>query len=186
MIVILQKVMPICGKNWIKKMKKENLKNVVITFGLIGLVFTQGSLMYQKKLYKGILDTNKQQEELISTQNETLAKIENNNLIDQQNSQITQTPSAVPKTTIPSSTTDKTKTQADIIAKAQQAALLAKQEADAAADAQQAALIAQQQAAADAAAAAKAKLLAQQQADAKAAAAAAARQSSSSRQSSAS
>ena len=169
-------------------MKKENLKNVVITFGLIGLVFTQGSLMYQKKLYKGVLDTNKLQEELISTQNETLAKIENDNLIDQQNSQITQAPSAVPKTTSPSSTTttDKTKTQADIITKAQQAALLAKQEADALADAQQAALIAQQQADADAAAA-RAKLLAQQQADAKAAAAAAARKSSSSsRQSSAS
>ncbi len=29
---------------------KDDFKNVLISFGLIGLVFTQGSLMYQKKL----------------------------------------------------------------------------------------------------------------------------------------
>lgn len=41
---------------------KEDLKNVIMTFGLIALVFTQGSLAYQKKINREYILAQKQEE----------------------------------------------------------------------------------------------------------------------------
>jgi len=41
---------------------KEDIKNVIMTFGLIALVFTQGSLAYQKKINREYILAQKQEE----------------------------------------------------------------------------------------------------------------------------
>lgn len=62
---------------------KEDLKNVIITFGLIALVFTQGSLAYQKKIYREFVASVEQQK-LEKNKNNELVKAEEQRLLKQQ------------------------------------------------------------------------------------------------------
>lgn len=139
---------------------KDNIKNVVITFSLIALVFTQGSLTYQKKIYKDYIA----QEQLLNTKKSNLSKLEQNRLLL---NQIKQQELANQQALLNTSTTPVTSNTNTSTA---QADLLAQQQAKARAQAQ---LLAQQ----------KAQALAQQQALAQAQAQA---QTAPSRQSSAS
>lgn len=98
----------------------KDLKNVIITFGLIALVLTQGSLFYQKKV---------KAEDILATQQFELQNIKKNKL-----AKIAQNQSATPSTA-GSVTTN----QAQIDLAKKQATLLTQQKA-------QAQLLAQQQA----------------------------------------
>lgn len=64
----------------------KDLKNVIITFGLIALVLTQGSLFYQKKVKAEYLLAT-QQSELQNIKKNKLAKIAQNKTLKQQNTQ---------------------------------------------------------------------------------------------------
>jgi hypothetical protein len=64
----------------------KDLKNVIITFGLIALVLTQGSLFYQKKVRaEYILAT--QQSKLQNIKKSKLVKIAQDKTLKQQNTQ---------------------------------------------------------------------------------------------------
>jgi hypothetical protein len=80
-IAVSEKVTLICGKSWIKKYMKEDLKNVIITFGLIAFVFTGGFFTYREKVNRENILTLKQ--ELQNTKNENLAKIEQNRILEE-------------------------------------------------------------------------------------------------------
>lgn len=64
----------------------KDLKNVIITFGLIALVLTQGSLFYQKKVRAEYILATKQSE-LQNIKKNKLAKIAQDKTLKQQNTQ---------------------------------------------------------------------------------------------------
>jgi hypothetical protein len=138
----------------------EDFKNVIITFGVIGIVFMQGSYSYQNKILSDSVTATKQaniqkiKNDVIATKNKNLLLLQAKQQQDLLNQQITQAQIVIPKT--PANTPGTTSAQADAILAQQQtqAALLAKQKA--------AALLAQQQA--QALAQAQANALAQAQA----------------------
>lgn len=139
---------------------KDDLKNVIMTFGLIALVFTQGSLAYQKKIHKEYVLSTTKQEEILRTNNE---KVLANNLsliqkqkIDLLKQQIAQNQLAILNSQN-NSTSPVTNTQAQIDLARNQALLLSQQQA-------QAKALTQQQAQAKALAQQQAQALAQQQA----------------------
>lgn len=119
---------------------KDNLKNVVITFSLIALVFTQGSLSYQKKIYKDYIATNKQ-DQLLATKKSNLSKLEQNRLLLNQIKQqeLANQQALLNVSTTPATPSTNTSTaQADLLAQQQaqararaQAQLLAQQKAKA-------------------------------------------------------
>jgi hypothetical protein len=139
---------------------KEDFKNIIITFSLIALVFTQGSLAYQKKVYKDYVSTSIQGG-LLTTNNSNLTKIEQNkillNNIQQQqlaNQQtiLKQSANSTTTTSTPSTSTSTTTTQAQADIARQQALAQAQALAQ-----QKAQLLAQQQALAQAQAQAQAQ-----------------------------
>lgn len=122
----------------------EDFKNVIITFGIIGLVFMQGSYSYQNKVLSDSVAVTKQtniqkiKNDVIATKNKNLLLLQAKQQQDLLNQQIAQTQIVIPRT--PATTSSTASAQADALLAQQQAqaALLAKQKA--------ATLLAQQQA----------------------------------------
>ena len=121
----------------------EDFKNVIITFGIIGIVFIHGSYSYQNKILSDSVailkqeNTQKIKNDIIAAKNNNLLLLQVKQQQDLLNQKITNT-NIVSKTQTATSNT--TSAQADILLaqKQAQAAILAKQKADT--------LLAQQQA----------------------------------------
>ena len=121
----------------------EDFKNVIITFGIIGIVFIHGSYSYQNKILSDSVailkqeNTQKIKNDIIAAKNNNLLLLQVKQQQDLLNQKITNT-NIVSKTQTATSNT--TSAQADILLaqKQAQAAILAKQKANT--------LLAQQQA----------------------------------------
>ncbi|HEY5588962.1 MAG TPA: hypothetical protein VIK86_08410 [Candidatus Paceibacterota bacterium] len=123
----------------------EDFKNVIITFGLIAIVFLQGSYSYERKIQNDIIIAI-QQENIQRIKNTAVTATEKDllqnqlnqqqELINQQSTQdsittLSDQKSNLPNTNVSNKTQEEIKIEADRIAQ-QKALLLAKQQAQAA------------------------------------------------------
>jgi hypothetical protein len=143
---------------------KEDLKNVIMTFGLIALVFTQGSLAYQKKINREYILAQKQEELQKINENKILAERQNILIAEAKRKEDLIKQQIIKEQAIIKNAQNNTNTQTSVSSQVQldlarnQALLLAQQQAAAQ-------ILAKQQA--EALALQKAQILAQQQAAAK-------------------